>query len=74
MQVNDRMSVDLGYSFVSLGDAQTGDFVNSDPGIACLTTCTPMTLKGIYSHDVKLGVRWDLDGHTPSYYPPVVKY
>jgi opacity protein-like surface antigen len=77
MQVTDSLSLDLGYSFVSLGDAQTGPFQNQDPTIGCAAvpgTCTPMKFKGIYSHDFKIGLRWAFDTPQTSYYPPVVKY
>jgi opacity protein-like surface antigen len=72
MQVTNNLALDLGYSFVHLGDAQTGIFENvagcqSDP-------CVPMKFKGLYSHDLKLGVRWSYDTPAQSYYPPVVKY
>ena len=60
IQVNNNLTVDLGYSFVSLGDAQTGGLVNSDP-ITYPCPCTPMTFKDLYSHDLKLGVRWAFD-------------
>jgi hypothetical protein len=62
---------------VSLGDAQTDIFQNVDPALACLGTggtCYPMTFKGLYSHDFKVGVRYAFGGSTNSYYPPVVKY
>lgn len=65
MQVTDNLTLDLGYSFVSLGDARTGPYQNVDSGIGCAANappdCTPMTLRGLYSHDVKLGLRWMLD-------------
>jgi opacity protein-like surface antigen len=73
IQVTNNLTLDLGYSFVSLGDAKTGSFQNQDPNIACVATgCPPMTFKSLYSHDFKLGLRWAYD--QPSYYPPVVKY
>jgi opacity protein-like surface antigen len=76
MQVTDNLALDLGYSFVSLGDAQTGEFQNSNPAFGCTVgvDCTPMKFKGIYSHDIKLGLRWAFDAPAQSYYPPVVKY
>jgi opacity protein-like surface antigen len=77
MKVTDNLSLDLGYSFVSLGDAQTGAFQNSDPAFGCTVgvDCVPMTFKSLYSHDFKLGLRWAFDGVSQSsYYPPVVKY
>lgn len=75
VQVTDNLTMDLGYSFISLGNARTGAFQNSDPSIPCLGgTCTPMNFKGLYSHDLKIGLRWALDQPARSYYPPVVKY
>jgi opacity protein-like surface antigen len=74
LQVTNNLTLDLGYSFVRLGDAQTGPFQNVDLSLGCNASppCVPMNFKGIYSHDVKLAVRWAFD--QPSYYPPVVKY
>lgn len=77
VQVTNNLTMDLGYSFVSLGDAQTGEFQNSDPAFGCTVgvDCVPMTFKGLYSHDFKVGLRWALDQPAAtSYYPPVVKY
>lgn len=78
MQVNERLSIDLGYSFVNLGDAQTGPFQNIDPAWSeCLPdNCVSMNFKSLYSHDIKLGLRWALDGGSSSYssYPVVAKY
>jgi opacity protein-like surface antigen len=70
MQVTDALTIDLGYSFVSLGDAQTGILYNLD---GTCTACQPMYFRGITSHDLKLGVRWAFD-HNKSYYPVVAKY
>jgi opacity protein-like surface antigen len=70
MQVNENLAFDVGYSFVSLGDAQTGTLTNLVGGC---TTCAPMTFKNIYSHDLKLGLRYSFG--MPNYYgPAVVKY
>ncbi len=69
-QATQNLSIDLGYSFVSLGKAQTG--ILQTAGVAC-TTCAPMTFNNIYSHDFKLGVRYAFGA--PEYYgPAVVKY
>ena len=57
MQVNQNLALDVGYSFVSLGDAQTGTLINFNGTCA---TCAPMTFKNIYSHDLKLGLRYCL--------------
>ncbi len=62
IQATERLMVDLGYSFVSLGDAQTGPLVNDDP----LFNPDPafndgFTFNDLYSHDLKLGVRYSLN-------------
>jgi opacity protein-like surface antigen len=71
MQVNERLSLDFGYSFVSLGDAQTGLLQNMDPTISCMANvppdCSPMVFKGLYSHDFKVGARWAFGHNQPSY-------
>ncbi len=70
IQATENLTIDLGYSFVSLGDAKTG-ILTATPG-GC-TFCAPMTFKNIYSHDFKLGVRYSFD--MPKYFgPAVVKY
>jgi opacity protein-like surface antigen len=74
MHVTNNLTLDLGYSFLSLGNARTGAFQNLDGVSGCIATdsCVPMKFKSLYSHDFKLGLRWAYD--QPSYYPPVVKY
>jgi len=71
MQVNERLTLDFGYSFVSLGDAQTGPFQNLDPTVGCIANvppdCVPMEFKGLYSHDFKVGARWAFGHNQPSY-------
>jgi opacity protein-like surface antigen len=64
MQVNERLTLDFGYSFVSLGDAQTGIFRNLD---GTCVSCVPMNFRGIYSHDFKVGARWAFGHNKPSY-------
>ena len=71
MQVTERLTLDLGYSYLNLGDAQSGD-ITTFTGVNSVVN--PMIFKGITSHDLKFGVRWALGGSTNSYYPPVVKY
>jgi opacity protein-like surface antigen len=77
-KVTDNLTLDVGYSFVHLGDAQTGPFQNLDGVTGCVATdsCVPMKFKGLYSHDLKIGLRWAFGGGSSakSYYPPVVKY
>ncbi len=65
-RVNPNMAVELGYSFVSLGNGTTGvdqAFDQSAGGHV-------FHFHDITSHDVKLGVRWDLS--PPVYAPPLI--
>lgn len=57
-KATDRMTIDLGYSFVNLGDGQTGDIVTYD-GQNLIEN--PMHFRDITSHDFKLGVRYALN-------------
>jgi opacity protein-like surface antigen len=59
LQASERMTVDLGYSFVSLGDAQTGPLQNDDPSFDIPND--GFKFNDIYSHDFKLGVRYSLN-------------
>ena len=56
IKATDRLTVDLGYSYVNLGDGHTNAVMPYDgsPGIA------PFKFKDITSHDFKLGVRYAL--------------
>ncbi len=54
IKATDRMTIDLGYSYVDLGDARTGTFYN-DSGA---TGNQSVKFKDITSHDFKLGVRY----------------
>ena len=68
-QVTPNVALELGYSYMNLGDATTG--ANSNfAGTA--TSQFPWTMKDITSHDLKLGVRWYLDS-LPVYAPPLVR-
>jgi opacity protein-like surface antigen len=75
LPVNDRLTLELGYSFVKLGDAVTGPFQNVDPNASnCLPNdCVGVVFKDIYSHDFKIAARWAL-GHTQPSYPVMAKY
>jgi opacity protein-like surface antigen len=57
-KVTQSMSIDFGYRYIDLGNATTGatrafdgSFVNGGP----------FTFNHIYSHDLKLGIRWMLE-------------
>lgn len=67
------LSVDLGYSYVNLGDATSGDLVAFD---GTNNVNNPMLFRGITSHDLKLGIRMQLDSTPaqPSYLQPQPSY
>ena len=65
-KITPNATVELGYSYMNLGDATTGTNSNF-AGTA--TPQFPWTMHDITSHDLKLGVRWNLD-NTPVYAPP----
>ncbi len=54
IKATDRMTIDLGYSYVDLGDAKTGTFYNLNGS----TRNQAVTFKDITSHDFKVGVRY----------------
>ena len=54
-QVNDRLTLDLSYSYLHLGDAQTSDLYAYD---GTNTIYNPMVFNDISSHDFKLGLRY----------------
>jgi opacity protein-like surface antigen len=68
-KVNPNLTMELGYSYVDLGDGITGDVRTYQGGNAVVN---PMTFKNITSHDLKLGVRWNLDS-PPAYQPPLMR-
>jgi opacity protein-like surface antigen len=64
-QVNQNLVLELAYSYVNLGDGQTGvlsDYTGN-------TTGNVFKIKNITSNDLKLGVRWNFDS-PPVYAPP----
>jgi opacity protein-like surface antigen len=60
-QATDRMTIDLGYSFISLGDASTGTLHNDDGVSFPEGANESIKFNDIYSHDFKLGVRYSLN-------------
>ena len=69
-RVTPNMTVELGYSYMNLGDAVTGP-TNSFDGVTVVNGAA-FTVKEITSQDVKLGVRWDFGAPVPAYAPPLV--
>jgi len=67
-RVTQAVSIDFGYRYLNLGDAQTGPTRAFD---ASFTNGGPFIFNKIYSHDFKLGVRWMLEPPMPKdYYAP----
>jgi opacity protein-like surface antigen len=68
-KVAPNFTVELAYRYLDMGDGLTGDLRTFD-GINNINN--PMTFKSITSHDLKLGVRWDLSS-PPAYAPPLIR-
>ena len=66
-KVTPNMTLELAYRYVDMGDGVTGGFTAYNGS----STNSPITLKDITSHDVRMGVRWDLSS-PPVYAPPLV--
>jgi opacity protein-like surface antigen len=68
-KVTPNFTVELAYRYLDMGDGLTGDLraFDGQNGIN-----NPMTFKHITSHDLKLGVRWDLSS-PPVYQPPLIR-
>jgi len=65
-KVTPNFTVELAYRYLDMGDGLTGDLRTFD-GVNLRNN--PMTFKSITSHDLKMGVRWDLSS-PPAYAPP----
>ena len=69
-KLTSNVTLELAYSFVSLGSGITGPTFSFDQ--TTNTTHAPFAFKNIYSNDVKFGVRWELDAPT-AYAPPLIR-
>lgn len=58
-EVNDRVTLDLGYRYLHIGDAASGDIIDSG---GTNDVFNPLEFDGITSHDVTLGFRYALGG------------
>jgi opacity protein-like surface antigen len=68
-KVSPNFTVELAYRYLDMGDGLTGDLRTFD---GTNNIVNPTTFKGITSHDLKIGVRWNLD--TPQVYaPPLIR-
>jgi opacity protein-like surface antigen len=65
-KVNPSLTLELAYSYVNLGNGTTGNLAAFDSA----TLGNKFVFKDITSHDVKFGVRWNLDNPQPVYAPP----
>src|SRR6478735_3043554 len=65
-KVTPNFTVELAYRYLDMGDGLTGDLRTFD---GTNNVYNPTTFKNITSHDLKLGVRWDLNS-PPVYAPP----
>ena len=68
-RVTPSFTVELAYRYLDMGDGLTGDLRTFD---GTNTIYNPTTFKNITSHDLKLGVRWNLET-PPAYEPAVVR-
>ena len=57
MDITERLTMDLGYSYLNMGDASSGDIV---PFQGANAINNPMKFEDITSHDVKFGLRYKL--------------
>ena len=64
-KVTPNFTVELAYRYLDMGDGMTGDLRAFD---GTNNVNNPTTFKHITSHDLKLGVRWDLS--TPQVFAP----
>jgi opacity protein-like surface antigen len=68
-KVTPSFTVELAYRYLDMGDGLTGDLRRFD-GVNAIVN--PTTFKSITSHDLKIGVRWDLN-NPPVYQPPLIR-
>ena len=61
-QVTDRLTIDLAYRYLDMGDGVTGDLIAYD---GTNTVVNPMHFEDLTSHDVMLGIRWNFDAPEP---------
>jgi opacity protein-like surface antigen len=66
-QVNRNVTVELAYRYLDLGDGRSGD-IQTFTGINNVNN--PMEFRGLTSHDIKLGVRFQCCEDTPPPPPP----
>jgi len=65
-KISPNVTLDLAYRYINLGDATTGPTRAFD---GSFSNGSPFTIQDLTSHDLMLGVRWNLDAE-PVYAPP----
>ena len=75
-EVNKNLTIEAGYRYLNLGDAQSGRISNT----AISQTYSPLKAKDIDSHDFRIGMRWNFGDpdccgkpEPVAYAPPVVR-
>jgi opacity protein-like surface antigen len=68
-RVTPNFTVELAYRYLDMGNGLTGDLRAFD-GTNSINN--PTTFRSITSHDLKIGVRWDL-ADPPVYQPPLIR-
>jgi opacity protein-like surface antigen len=68
-KVTPNFTVELAYRYLDMGNGLTGDLRTFD---GTNNINNPMTFRNITSHDLKLGVRWQLE-NPPVYQPPLIR-
>jgi opacity protein-like surface antigen len=69
-KVTPSFTVELAYRYLDMGDGLTGDLRTFD---GTNNVNNPMTFKHLTSHDLKLGVRWDLSAPQVYAPPPLIR-
>src|ERR1700712_6019095 len=68
-KVSPNLTFELAYRYLDMGDGLTGDLRTFD---GTNSVVNPTTFKGLTSHDLKLGMRWQSD-NAPVYAPPLIR-
>jgi len=68
-KVSPNFTGELAYRYLEMGDGLTGDLRAFD---GTNNVFNPTTFKNLTSHDLKLGVRWNLES-PPAYAPPLIR-
>jgi opacity protein-like surface antigen len=68
--VSPSFAVELAYRYLDMGDGLTGDLRTFD---GTNNIVNPTTFRSLTSHDLKLGVRWNIDATPPVYAPPPIR-